>query len=83
MKITVDISRADAAYFSYLTYEIKGFEVLMRIQPKKEFCKKLQELKIERSILAEELVKKYVGDQIKQSYVSVSLTYQRMEVTYE
>lgn len=83
MKKVVDISRADAAYFSYLTYEIRGYEVLMRIQHKKEFCMKLQELNMERSILADELVKKYIGDNIKVTNVVVNLTYQRMEAYYE
>lgn len=83
MKKVVNISRADAAYFSYLTYEIRGYEVLMRIQHKKEFCMKLQELNMERSILADELVKKYIGDVGNHIHVLVNLTYQRMEVIYE
>lgn len=83
MKKVVSISRADAAYFCYLTFELNGYQVLMRLEQRKEFCEKIQELTLERSILADELVKKYIGENAKHSYVSVNLTYQRMEVTYE
>lgn len=83
MKKVVSISRADAAYFSYLTYELKGYQVLMRLERRKEFCEKIQELTMERAILADELVKKYIGDNIKVTNVVVNLTYQRMEAYYE
>ena len=77
-KFIIKIERQDIAYFIYLSYEVEGCDVLLKIiKDKRERCaiiKKRDDLILEREILMHELINKYGFDEYLTKYSMYSFS---------